>query len=318
MQECATLASALPRVDTLEVGTLGKCGVCTIGVRARRVRPLSLRTLAFAIASESTTVCCGGLKPAAVRWVDIALHLAAAALTLSQQLPMPTKMPSKVSSNKEVGAALRKTSLQRRTSRQDGMDHVLKRLRRGSLNLDDLTNMLLYLNAKTFVGEEGAILATEVSLAKAAGIEILLVHENDAALDGCPFFRVLQKTPHELIADGLYNKIAVACHPGPHCAVSLAMLAKSLGAIQRKSGLGRLRSSPSETTSTRRSSFQDASFETQRNLQKERPSNVLSMSARCSIGSLRSKCSRASRGARDTARISGSKSGTRIQDQLGV
>ena len=147
------------------------------------------------------------------------------------------------------------------------------------MNLDDLTNMLLYLNAKTFVGEEGAILATEVSLAKAAGIEILLVHETEAALDGCPFFRVLQKTPHELIADGLFNKIAVACHPGPHCAVSLAMLAKSLGAIQRKSGLGRLRSSPSEKTSTRRSSFQEASFETQRNLQKERPSNVLSMSA---------------------------------------
>eukprot|EP00966_Prymnesium_polylepis_P318866 7364423-Prymnesium_polylepis.1 len=76
--------------------------------------------------------------------------------------------------------------------------------------------MLLYLNNKTFVGENGHNLAREVSIARSYGIDIILVHENDADRDGCAFSRLFQTTPHELIADELYGKIAVACHPEPH------------------------------------------------------------------------------------------------------
>jgi hypothetical protein len=76
--------------------------------------------------------------------------------------------------------------------------------------------MLLYLNNKTFVGENGHNLAREVSVARSCGVEIVLVHENDTDRDGCAFSRLFQTTPHELITDGLYSKIAVACHPEPY------------------------------------------------------------------------------------------------------
>jgi len=103
--------------------------------------------------------------------------------------------------------------------------------RRASI-LDQISHMLLYLNNKTFVGENGHNLAREVSIARSYGVEIILVHENDADRDGCTFSRLFQTTPHELIADGLYSKIAVACHPEPHREVSLAQVAKAFGAVR--------------------------------------------------------------------------------------
>ena len=44
------------------------------------------------------------------------------------------------------------------------------------------------------------------------------------------FFEV---TPRDLIADGLYNDLAVGCHSNPHRQVSLALLAKALGATHQ-------------------------------------------------------------------------------------
>eukprot|EP00966_Prymnesium_polylepis_P160951 3719261-Prymnesium_polylepis.1 len=72
----------------------------------------------------------------------------------------------------------------------------------------------------------GQHLSREVKQARALGIEILLVHENDPAHGGCAFDKLFQTTPEELVSEGLYHKVAVACHPGPHRAVSLALVAK--------------------------------------------------------------------------------------------
>jgi hypothetical protein len=47
--------------------------------------------------------------------------------------------------------------------------------------------MLLYLNHKTFVGEERDSLEHEVQQTREHGIEILLVHENDIDRGGCLF-----------------------------------------------------------------------------------------------------------------------------------
>ena len=48
-------------------------------------------------------------------------------------------------------------------------------------------SVLLYLNANTFVGEDGHKLAQEVRKATAKGVHIVMVHENDPEYDGCPF-----------------------------------------------------------------------------------------------------------------------------------
>eukprot|EP00966_Prymnesium_polylepis_P223218 5164298-Prymnesium_polylepis.1 len=95
--------------------------------------------------------------------------------------------------------------------------------------------MLLYLNSKTFVGETGQRLSHEAKQARASGIEILLVHENDVARGGCPFDKLFQTTPEELVSEGLYDKVAVACHPGPHRFVSLALVARELQAVPKRS-----------------------------------------------------------------------------------
>ena len=76
--------------------------------------------------------------------------------------------------------------------------------------------MLLYLNSTTFMGEDGQTLAYEVRRARAFGIEVVLVHENDPKRSGCAFSRLFQTTPHDLVEEGLYGKIAVATHPEPY------------------------------------------------------------------------------------------------------
>jgi hypothetical protein len=120
--------------------------------------------------------------------------------------------------------------------------------------------MLLYLNNTTFAGEDGQNLAYEVRRARTFGIDVLLVHENDPKRSGCAFNRLFQTTPHDLVEEGVYGKIAVACHPMPfrmgksaatrtqdypcrrlirasHCAVSMAQVAKALGAVPKKTAL---------------------------------------------------------------------------------
>ena len=54
--------------------------------------------------------------------------------------------------------------------------------------------MLLYLNNSTFVDELGHVLVTEVRCARANGIPIVLIHENDEEQGGCAFERWARRT----------------------------------------------------------------------------------------------------------------------------
>ena len=61
---------------------------------------------------------------------------------------------------------------------------------------------------------------------------MILAHECDPTLGGCEFSSFFQTTPQDLIADGLYSRVAVAFHTGQHRAVSLCLLARELGAVR--------------------------------------------------------------------------------------
>jgi len=129
------------------------------------------------------------------------------------------------------------SELRPNVARRENTDVIVGTLRRLSSHHDatQVTHMLLYLNDKTFVGEERDSLEHEVQQTREHGIEILLVHENENGRGGCLFEKFFETTPQELIGSGIYKKIAVACHPGPHRPVSLALIAKELGAVPKKS-----------------------------------------------------------------------------------
>ena len=59
---------------------------------------------------------------------------------------------------------------------------------------------------------------------------IVMLHENDMANGGCEFARFFSTTPQDLIADGLYKALALAYYPGHFRPVSIALVAKKLGA----------------------------------------------------------------------------------------
>ena len=71
-----------------------------------------------------------------------------------------------------------------------------------------------------------------------AEVPLLLLHENDQANGGCEFGRFFQTTPQDLIDpephgrshDKLYSQLALALYSGPFWPVSVALVAKSLGA----------------------------------------------------------------------------------------
>ena len=92
------------------------------------------------------------------------------------------------------------------------------------------THMLLYLCHQTFVGPGGEKLATELRAARAAGFPLVMLHENDRARGGCEFARFFETTPGDLIADGLFKALALASYPGAFWPVSVALVAKALGA----------------------------------------------------------------------------------------
>ena len=98
---------------------------------------------------------------------------------------------------------------------------------------DEATHMLLYLKWSTWAGDGAEPLAEQVRAARRARLPIVMAHENDAVRGGCVFGRFFEVTPRDLIADGLYDDLAVGCHADPHRQVSLALLAKALGATQQ-------------------------------------------------------------------------------------
>mmetsp|Transcript_15167 Transcript_15167/g.45702 ORF Transcript_15167/g.45702 Transcript_15167/m.45702 type:complete len:518 (-) Transcript_15167:419-1972(-) len=138
-------------------------------------------------------------------------------------------------------APSRLTSLPR-TSRSSRLSALLPSLPRRTRREggDEATHMLLYLNRSTWAGDGGEALAEQVRAARRARLPLVMAHENDAARGGCIFGHFFEVTPRDLIVDGLYNDIAVGCHSDPHRQVSLALLAKALGATKRQSRVRRV------------------------------------------------------------------------------
>ncbi|EOD33551.1 hypothetical protein EMIHUDRAFT_425648, partial [Emiliania huxleyi CCMP1516] len=97
----------------------------------------------------------------------------------------------------------------------------------------EATHMLLYLNRLTWAGDGAEALAEQVRAARRAKLPIVMAHENDAVRNGCIFGHFFEVTPRDLIADGLYHDLAIGCHADPHRQVSLALLAKALGATKQ-------------------------------------------------------------------------------------
>jgi len=128
--------------------------------------------------------------------------------------------------------------------------HTLRRLKSGGLTFSFVYNRsssfrrsssateyeLLYLNKRTFLGEEGARLADLIRTALQENRRILLVHENDPERDGCEFGRFFQTTPDDLIQRGIYKTVAVALHTEPYRSVSYALAAQALGAVEIAQG----------------------------------------------------------------------------------
>ena len=89
---------------------------------------------------------------------------------------------------------------------------------------------VLYLNDKTWVGDDGLQLAALVRRVLAASIPIVMLHENGLERGGCHFARFFQTTPGDLIDDGIYSQLALALYDGVHREVSLRLVAETLGA----------------------------------------------------------------------------------------
>ena len=91
--------------------------------------------------------------------------------------------------------------------------------------------MLLYLNERTFIGEAGEALASEVRLARHGGLPLLMIHEIDPEKGGVgEFGKFFQTTPDDLIRDGIYkSSLAIAFHEAPHRTASIRLAAKVLG-----------------------------------------------------------------------------------------
>ena len=88
-------------------------------------------------------------------------------------------------------------------------------------------HMLLCLNANTFLGADGDILAQQVRGALAAKVPLLLVHERAS----CEFDRFFQTTPPDLVSAGVFASIAVPLVRDTHHKLSLLLVAKELGAV---------------------------------------------------------------------------------------
>ena len=93
---------------------------------------------------------------------------------------------------------------------------ALRGLARRTRLAGDVTHMLLYLNQKTWLEEDGERLAEQVKQAREDKLKIVMAHENDPALGGCAFDRMFEVTPQELIKDGLYRDLARSFFPGAY------------------------------------------------------------------------------------------------------
>ena len=86
---------------------------------------------------------------------------------------------------------------------------------------------LLYLNQETWINDEAPSFATEVRAARAVGMKVCMVHENDPERGGCEFARFFQTTPEDLLADGIF-KVWLAHRWGRNDCVCVLLSARSL------------------------------------------------------------------------------------------
>ena len=93
---------------------------------------------------------------------------------------------------------------------------ALRGLARRTRRAGDVTHMLLYLNQNTWLEDDGERVAEQVKQAREDKLKIVMAHENDPALGGCAFDRMLEVTPQELIKDGLYRDLARSFFPGAY------------------------------------------------------------------------------------------------------
>ena len=92
---------------------------------------------------------------------------------------------------------------------------------------------LLYLNRDTFL-DEGGQLTAQLRAARAGGVPVVMLHEQDPERGGCDFSRFFETTPADLIEDGLYKDLAVALmHGDDFRSVSYVLLAIRLGATEK-------------------------------------------------------------------------------------
>ena len=97
------------------------------------------------------------------------------------------------------------------------------------------SHVLLYLNDQTYLGEAGQRLVEQLRLARAGGVKVVMVHENDAARGGCAFAIFFDGRTPEVLKD-LYADLAVALYSGAFWPVSVALVAKALGAGKASRG----------------------------------------------------------------------------------
>ena len=72
--------------------------------------------------------------------------------------------------------------------------------------------------------------------AEGSDAKVLMVHENDAARGGCDFGIFFDgRTPEDLKQGGLYDALALALYSSAFWTVSVALVAKALGASDARS-----------------------------------------------------------------------------------
>lgn len=108
------------------------------------------------------------------------------------------------------------------------------------LSLADVTlggaSFMIYLNSKTWEGNDGVTLSAMVERALTRGVHIVLVHENVVRFGGCPFSVFFNTTPRDLIDKGLYGPIAQPWHDGTFRNISIRLTAKQMGARRTMRG----------------------------------------------------------------------------------
>ena len=92
------------------------------------------------------------------------------------------------------------------------------------------THLLIYLNKDAFL-DTGGVTANMVHRAMDAKLPLVLCHEQDAALGGCPFSLLFEQAPDELLRRRLFDTLAVQLHTPPFLrVVSLRLMLRSMGA----------------------------------------------------------------------------------------